>query len=171
MLCGMALSETLARARAFALQCHGNQRYGDQPYSVHLDAVAAILAPYGEEAQTIGFLHDVLEDTPAAPEALRKEFGDHVLACVLLVTDQPGADRNERKVRTNAKLAAVEGASRVALIAKAADRVANLRESARDPVHGKLEMYRHEHAEFRQAAFRPGLCDPLWAEMDRIFGA
>jgi hypothetical protein len=29
-------------------------------------------------------------------------------------------------------------------------------------------MYRREHPAFREAAYRPGLCDELWREMDRI---
>ncbi len=45
------MSPTIARARAFALEAHGEQKYGDHPYAYHLDAVAAIAAPYGEEGQ------------------------------------------------------------------------------------------------------------------------
>lgn len=34
-----------------------------------------------------------------------------------------------------------------------------------------LRKYREEHVEFRRAAYRPGLCDPLWEEIDTIIGA
>jgi hypothetical protein len=50
----------------------------------------------------------------------------------------------------------------------AADRLANLRMSVADPAGGKLAMYRQEHPAFRAAAYRPGLGDELWAEIDRI---
>ena len=36
-------SDVVDRARAFAVQAHGDQRYGDEPYVVHLDEVAAIV--------------------------------------------------------------------------------------------------------------------------------
>ena len=88
--------------------------------------------------------------------------------CVALVTDAAGANRRERKERTNAKLSAAEGELELALLVKAADRLANLRMSAKRGPGAKLAMYRDEHLAFRQAVFRPGLCDALWQEMDFI---
>lgn len=157
----------VARARAFAIEAHGAQRYGDHPYALHLDAVAGLLEPWGHEAQVVGYLHDVVEDTAVTLDRVRQEFGDHMAACVALVTDEPGENRKERKARTNAKLSKVEGDLRLALVVKPADRLANLRASVQDR-ESKLEMYRREHPAFREAAFRPGLCDELWAEMDEI---
>lgn len=158
------------RARAFAVAAHGDQMYGDQPYSVHLDAVAAILLPFGEVAQVVGYLHDVIEDTDVSAERLRAEFGERVAKLVSFVTDEPGANRRERKARCNAKLAAVSTEDVLALVVKAADRLANLRASAAGGADSKLGMYRREHADFRQAAYRPGLCDDLWREIDTILG-
>ena len=77
-------ADVVPRARAFAVDAHGEQRYGDQPYVVHLDAVAALLAPFGETAQAIGYLHDVVEDTPVRLQAVREAFGDLVADCVAL---------------------------------------------------------------------------------------
>ncbi len=148
---------------------HGPQRYGDQPYVTHLDAVAQLLEPYGPVAQTVGYLHDVVEDTPVTAEQVRGAFGEFVEQCVNLVTDEPGTNRQERKTTTNAKLASVRGDLQLALIVKAADRLANLRMCSRNSENEpKLDMYRREHAAFCQAAFRPGLCDALWAEMAHI---
>lgn len=160
---------TIARARAFAVAAHGEQRYGAHPYVFHLDAVAALLAPFGEQAQVVGYLHDVAEDTAVGWEEICREFGERVATAVALVTDEPGPSRKERKGRTNAKLAATDDP--LALIVKAADRLANLRESARGVSESKLEMYRNEHPAFRAAAFRPGLCDALWQEMDVLLAA
>jgi (p)ppGpp synthase/HD superfamily hydrolase len=54
--------------RDLALRYHGEQRYGDHPYGVHLDAVVEILREYGHEALVpAGYLHDTLEDTDATP--------------------------------------------------------------------------------------------------------
>ncbi len=156
------------RAREFALRAHGNQQYGNQPYSVHLDAVAEILEPFGLLAQVVGYLHDVVEDTSVRIDDIRADFDDLVARCVLLVTDSAGTDRPERKLATNAKLAKVDGDERVALIVKAADRLANLRTSALGANDSKLDMYRAEHPAFRTAAYRAGLCDDLWNTMGLI---
>ena len=161
-------ADDVLRARAFAVEAHGEQRYGDGPYVVHLDAVADLLEPYGTDAQIVGYLHDVVEDTAITAERIHDEFGERVVQCVQLVTDEPGPNRQARKARTNAKLSKVSGELGLALIVKAADRLANLRMSARGRSGSKLGMYRGEHAAFRAAALRPGLCDGLWKEMEQI---
>ena len=76
------MNEQVAKARAFAIACHGDQKYGNHPYAVHLDAVVGLLEPFGETAQVIGYLHDAVEDTPVPLDVIRKEFGDQVAACV-----------------------------------------------------------------------------------------
>lgn len=130
--------------------------------------MAELLGPFGADAQTVGYLHDVIEDTPITADSVRKNFGDHVAKCVQLVTDEPGANLQERKTRTHAKLSKVPAELQLALIVKAADRLANLRASAHGGADSKLEMYAREHTAFREAAFRPGLCDGFWLEMERI---
>ncbi|HSV52314.1 MAG TPA: HD domain-containing protein, partial [Burkholderiaceae bacterium] len=158
----------LDRARAYAIEMHGAQMYGLRPYAYHLDAVAGLLAPYGEEAQAVGYLHDVVEDTPATVAQVRSRFGAVVAACVALLTDEPGANRKERKAKTYAKLAKVTGEEELALLVKTADRLANVRECVAD-ANGELwRMYRGEHAIFRSSAYRAGLCDPLWSELDEL---
>jgi guanosine-3',5'-bis(diphosphate) 3'-pyrophosphohydrolase len=162
------MTDAVNRARAFALRAHGEQRYGDEPYAVHLDAVAGLLEPYGAEAQVVGYLHDVAEDTSVGLEEIAAAFGLRVADCMALVTDSPGATRAERKGKTNEKLTKVKGELELALIVKAADRLANLRVSARGGAGSKLGMYRREHAAFWAAAYRKELCEPLWAEIERI---
>jgi guanosine-3',5'-bis(diphosphate) 3'-pyrophosphohydrolase len=159
---------SIAAARAFAVRSHGDQRYGRHPYVVHLDEVAAILEPYGIDAQVAGYLHDTVEDTDATVEEVADQFGAHMGEVVGLLTDEEGANRKERKAKTYAKLAAVGPHLSLALIAKVGDRLGNVRACVRDGNAGLLAMYRGEHAAFRQAAYRPGLCDELWAELDRL---
>ena len=162
------MTDSVARARQFAVAAHAGQRYGDLPYSAHLNAVAALLAPYAEVAEVVGLLHDVVEDTGVPLNAIQAEFGEEVARLVALVTDEGGANRRRRKARTNAKLLAVGGDDALALVVKAADRLANLRASALDGVDSKLDMYGREHPTFRQATYRPELCDELWEELERI---
>jgi guanosine-3',5'-bis(diphosphate) 3'-pyrophosphohydrolase len=163
------MPEKVTRARNFAVAAHGDQKYGDQPYVAHLDAVVQILAPFGEQAQVAGYLHDVVEDTAVSLQTIRDEFGSEIADCVALLTDEPGSNRKERKRLTNKKLSAVGADRQLALFVKAADRLANVRQSAQEKSGSKLEMYRREHSAFREAAYRPRLCDEIWEEMDRIF--
>lgn len=157
-------------ARRFAIGAHGGQTYGDRPYAFHLDAVAEIASAYGDEATVVAYLHDTVEDTSVTLDEIARRFGSTVAACVALLTDQPGATRKERKAKTYAKLAAVTGSSRLALVVKAADRLANVRACIADGKRDLLDVYRGEHDAFRRAAFRPGLCDALWAELDASLG-
>lgn len=158
----------VAAARAFAVTVHGDQRYGDHPYSVHLDAVARIVEPYGAAAQVVAYLHDAVEDTQASLDDVRSRFGDLVAECVAWLTDAPGANRKERKAKTYARLATVSGTAELALIVKAADRLANMRACVAEHNTGLWQMYRGEHEAFRSAAYRAGQCEPIWTELDEL---
>ena len=160
---------TTKHARDFAIAAHGNQKYGKHPYVYHLDAVAKLVEPYDIcLGPIVAYLHDVVEDTKVTIEDIKNNFDGNVAEHVLVLTDEPGANRKERKVKTNAKLSFVPEDLGLVLIVKAADRLANLRESAKTNNDSKLQMYRNEHGEFRAAAYRKGLCDELWEEMDDI---
>ena len=161
-------ASTLSAARAYALDMHGAQMYGTHPYSHHLDAVAATLEPYGPKAQALGYLHDVVEDTSAEIDEVRQLFGADVAACVALLTDEPGVNRKERKSKTYAKLATASGPEELALVVKAADRLSNVRACVADANLDLWNLYRSEHAVFKASAFRNGLCDELWSELDDL---
>lgn len=155
------------RARDFAIAAHGDQKYGDRPYSHHLDAVAEIVKGYGDHAVMVAYLHDVIEDTAVNVDEILWLFGYHVAECVALLTDEPGANRKERKKKTYAKLS--QSGSELALIVKAADRLANVRACVADGNKKLFEMYKKEHADFRAAVYRPVICDQIWAELDSLF--
>jgi (p)ppGpp synthase/HD superfamily hydrolase len=158
-------SDVVNRAREFAIGAHKNQRYGAHPYVAHLDAVAALVARYGDEAQIVAYLHDIVEDSHVTLAMVIQEFGDRIAELVALVSDEPGSNRKSRKTFTNLKLAAVSQSNDNALIVKAADRLANVRISVSEGNSSKLAMYRDEHPEFRAAVYRPELCDDLWQEI------
>ena len=89
------------KARQFAIEAHGQQRYGDQPYVVHLEEVVEILHDFGTEARIVAYLHDVVEDTPVSLEEIDTEFGSLVARCVEVLTDEPGETRAQRKAKTH----------------------------------------------------------------------
>ena len=156
------------QARAFAIAAHAEQKYGDHPYSFHLDAVAALAAPYGEEAVVVAYLDDTAEDTQTTIAEIESNFGPKVAACVSLLTDEPGANRKERKAKTYAKLAGVHGPNELALLVKAADRLANVRACVQDRKQSLWQLYRSEQAAFKSSAYRTGLCEPLWEELETL---
>lgn len=158
----------IEQARQFALQAHEGQRYGSKPYSVHLEAVSKLTAPYGENAQIIAYLHDVVEDTTVILDEIANIFGQQISDSVAIVTDESGSDRAERKMKTNLKMSQVEPALYEALIVKAADRYANMRACVLGKRDDLLATYLSEYNNFKQAAFRKGVCDELWDALDEI---
>lgn len=105
-------------AREFALRAHGGQKYGDQPYAVHLDDVARTVAELGFTSpvhQVVAYLHDVLEDTATSPSELERRFGREVREAVEELTRR--GDDPEYYARMGA----------LALAVKLADRLSNIR--------------------------------------------
>jgi (p)ppGpp synthase/HD superfamily hydrolase len=141
--------------------------YGQHPYWHHLDAVAELVRPFGDDAEAAAYLHDVLEDVEGkALSELRELFGEEVSEAVDLLSDPPGATRKERKAMAYERLGSTT--SRLALIVKPCDRLANMRACVADGSERLLEVYRLEHPAFRKAAFRLGLCDEIWRELDEL---
>ena len=168
-----------SKARDFALQAHGDQKYGaDKPYVVHLDDVAAVLERFGytsQDVQDSAFLHDVLEDTSVKADELEQMFGSDVVSIVKFCTDEKGASRRIRKGLTYARMQAdialhhfeggkdwIDDAIRV----KLADRIANIQASLRGDKPDLWHMYAKERVAFGQALFVSGVCDPMWDEYE-----
>ena len=160
----------IEKAKNFAIQAHGSQKYGEHPYSYHLGKVAEIVKAYSEEIQATAWLHDVIEDTPITLDEISSEFGFIISEAVALLSDQPGDNRKERKQKTYALLSQVDTNSNqaIALIVKAADRLANLRECLKTQHKRLLDVYIDEHQAIRSAICRPGLCDEIWEKIDNI---
>jgi (p)ppGpp synthase/HD superfamily hydrolase len=127
-----------------------------------------------ELAVTVAWLHDVVEDTSVSLMDVYHLFGPRVATAVMLLTDPEGENRRARKAALHANLSMLEypnggPAERVALLVKAADRLANVRACVRSG-DSRLQMYAKEHAAFREAAHRPGLAEDLWGELDTTLG-
>jgi hypothetical protein len=164
--------DRLLKAKEFALKAHSQQMYGDKPYVVHLEHVHEVMKRYRNRNTDVlvlmaSWLHDVLEDTATSKAELVRNFGEEVADIVYRVTDEPGADRTERKRKTYRKIRGHMDATTV----KLCDRIANVEASSVVPE--KLKMYRNEYREFRDA-----LCDrsldkllgKIWSHLDQLLG-
>lgn len=155
-------------AREVVARYHSGQMYGDIPYLYHLEEVERIVAYEGESARVLALLHDVLEDTKCTKETLKYiGFTAYLVECVSLLTDEDAPSRKERKRLTNEKLSKVSTVHELVLIVKAADRLANVRHSSRES-NKYLTMYKKEYPAFKVAAYREGLCDKIWEELDDL---
>lgn len=125
--------EMLIRAYEYAKQAHANQkRASGEPYFIHPCAVAEILMGLGLDAATIAaaLLHDVIEDTDATAEDIKREFGDEVLGLVNSVTKlekivfKSKEDENAENFR---KIFVAMAKDVRVIIIKLADRLHNMR--------------------------------------------
>ncbi|WP_329390220.1 HD domain-containing protein [Streptomyces sp. NBC_01716] len=90
--------KTLAEVDAFAAEAHAGQvdKIG-VPYIEHVRAVAAGLAPFGDELVMAGLLHDIIEDTGWTAEQLHEAgVSRHVVSIVEAVTNQRGVPYEEK---------------------------------------------------------------------------
>ena len=86
---GLALKEL---ARNLALVMHEGQcrKATGEPYFNHVERVA--MAVKGWEAQTVAYLHDVVEDTRFSEQALRLIFPIHLCNAVMRLTRDPAKE-------------------------------------------------------------------------------
>lgn len=150
-------------ARDFAIKAHGDQKYGDQPYGVHLFDVAGIVRDFGldDRYRKAAFLHDVLEDTAVTLDELVEKFGVDVASLVLACTGE-GLNRKTRNASIYRKIAALPPAAAI----KLADRIANVENS--EPGSGHRLMYTKEQEAFA-AAIRPYVNAEWWDRLERAF--
>lgn len=153
-------------ARLLAIKAHGEQKYGEEPYEVHLAAVVAILHERfnDPELDASGWLHDVVEDTSTTLQELSEQFPQSTIAIVHAVSSEPGKNRKERNAATYPKIRANHRAT----IVKLADRLANVR-NAKASESKLLAMYKKEYPEFREALYYAGTdIAPMWEELDSL---
>jgi (p)ppGpp synthase/HD superfamily hydrolase len=97
--------------------------YGNKPYTVHLEQVAASVkqGTTDERMVIVAFLHDILEDTACTPTVLAAFFEDNIVHAVVAITRTKGETKD-------AYLAKVK-ANHMARIVKIHDSLCNLRAS------------------------------------------
>jgi (p)ppGpp synthase/HD superfamily hydrolase len=150
-------------ARDFAIKAHGDQKYGGDPYGVHLFHVAGIIQDFGfpNAYRKAAFLHDVLEDTAATSDQILDLFGEEVLSLVYACTGE-GETRADRNASIYRKIVEYPTAAPV----KLADRIANV--EAATPGCPHWQRYKTEMDAFR-AVIRPHVPEEMWERLERNF--
>lgn len=158
---------------------HATQRYGNQPYSYHLEMVTNIAVRHLTAAKSAYFTgtfeailmaaygHDLLEDTKIRYDHLVRESNEEVGRLIYLVSDEFGRNRAERKAKTYPKIAC----DQAAIFIKLCDRIANVAHAKYvSDDYEKFLMYRDEHAEFYKAlrTCSDYHLDGLWSELGRL---
>lgn len=116
-------------AKALAFHYHKDQKYGDYPYSKHLEKVVMnvkLLTNGTEDLLCIAYLHDILEDTDVPASVVYDLFGSEIFDSVCHLTKYPMLknhyDKYIERVVSNKN----------ALIVKYCNTLANLTQSVDD---------------------------------------
>ena len=102
-----AADSLIALAREIATRAHAGQvDKSGAAYIGHPERVAARLT--SPEAQVVGLLHDVVEDTDVTVEELRESFPDDIVEAVVAISQLPNERRLDYYARVNANTLARE---------------------------------------------------------------
>ncbi|MCP3664283.1 MAG: bifunctional (p)ppGpp synthetase/guanosine-3',5'-bis(diphosphate) 3'-pyrophosphohydrolase [Gammaproteobacteria bacterium] len=100
------MDNLVIKAKKYAIEVHQRikhvRKYSNQPYRIHLEAVAELVSTVTDDPETIAaaWLHDTVEDTPATFEDIESVFGSTIADLVEELTDisRPGdGNRASRK--------------------------------------------------------------------------
>lgn len=164
--------DILNKAIIYATNAHKGQlrKAKDKPYILH-PMEAAVIAGYitsDKEVIAAAVLHDVVEDTSATLEDIRREFGEKVAALV-------GSDSEDKmdalpatltwELRKKATLDALDKATPDEQIICLADKLANIREMRRDHeiLGDKLWERFNQKDKAKHAWYYRGIADRLTA--------
>lgn len=169
----------IEKARQYAFEKHNkpseSQRYGNAPYSKHLEDVRAVADRHQaylkedeiEDVYCAIYLHDTVEDTETTPNLLKKLFNDRIAGIVLAVSNERGWDKKEILFKTLPKI----WQNRLATFVKLCDRIANTTNSRQgmDEKSGTiLHRYRLEYPVFRYA-LKSNDFEKMWLELDELY--
>ena len=90
------------KSKSFAKSHHKNQtrKDGKTPYFNHLQMVVNLIKKSGvtyNDIQSIGWLHDTIEDTPADFDEIKDKFGLHIAKCVATLTKDTRIEKQKRE--------------------------------------------------------------------------
>jgi (p)ppGpp synthase/HD superfamily hydrolase len=130
------------RAMALAKNAHATQKYGEQPYFVHLADVVKRVKSITTDPEVIAaaWLHDTIEDTQVTYGDIEREFSKNVADMVWAVTGV-GHNRAARMANAIEKIAQTPGAELV----KSADRLSNAAASKAEKKEKLYQRYKDEH--------------------------
>jgi (p)ppGpp synthase/HD superfamily hydrolase len=161
---------SLRDAREWCSRAHGSQLYDDLPYPHHLGKTEGVAIRFGFRNNRVirisCWTHDVPEDTKKKLEdLLRAGFPGRVVEITWRVTDEPGANRSERKRKTYPKIAV----DWMAVVVKLCDRIANVEHSLHN--QKRMRKNRREYPKFKAALFNPNHDKrvlAMWAHLDQL---
>jgi guanosine-3',5'-bis(diphosphate) 3'-pyrophosphohydrolase len=162
---------TFGKAREWCIKAHGEQKYGDSSYSVHLDDADRVALRFGIVNPYIRVAiqgHDVPEDTEKTIwQMWLAGFPLRSLLMVWLVTDRPGRTRDERKARTLPLIALHRGS----ILVKLCDRIANVEEGIFTK-NRKFYRYVKEYDFFRACLYNANHLEAqkMWEHLDELLG-
>lgn len=125
--------DKIAEAYQYAFRAHdGQMRQSGEPYIIHPIAVAMILVELGMDTETIcaGLLHDVVEDTEATVDEIKKLFGSDVALMVdgvTKLTKLSYSTKEQRQAENVRKMLLAMAKDVRVIIVKLADRLHNMR--------------------------------------------
>jgi GTP diphosphokinase / guanosine-3',5'-bis(diphosphate) 3'-diphosphatase len=139
------MDNLVLKAREFAREAHKAQprKYTGEPYFVHLEEVANMVANAGlsDAAVAAAWLHDVVEDQDVTVATITAMFGMEVATMVLALTDEPPGPGINRAGRNAMNLARLSIANWETQSIKCADLISNTSTIAKyDPGFAKTYL-------------------------------
>ncbi len=144
----------IKKAYDYCVRCHeGQKRMTKEEYYIHPFHVAKIVITLGMDSQSIAaaLLHDVVEDTDASIEIIKKQFGEDVALLVDGVTKIGRlsiTSKEQQQAESLRKMLIAMGKDIRVIIIKLADRLHNMRtidavpeQKQRDKSLETLEVY------------------------------
>ena len=168
-------TDIVKKAAEYAKKAHEGQfRESGEPYFVHPEHVANILADLGLDDETIagGYLHDVVEDTEATYEDIVREFNQSIADLVMGVTklDKMKFASKEEAQAENTRNMMLAMAQDIRIIfIKLADRLHNMRTLQYRPQEKILEVCKETMDIYAPLAHRLGISKIKWELEDLSF--
>jgi GTP pyrophosphokinase len=165
--------KVVERAYEAAAYLHRDQRRrSGEPYITHPLAVATILADLGMTAPTLAaaLLHDTVEDSEYAIDALREDFGDEIAHLVDGVTKLDRVKYGEASAAETVRKMVVAMARDIrVLVIKLADRLHNMRTLRWMPEEKQQQKARETLEIYAPLAHRLGMNAVKWELEDLAF--
>lgn len=141
------MDDLVDKARQFAIKAHGRldhrRKYSSEPYPVHLQAVADMVASVSDDPEMVAaaWLHDTMEDTPTTEVELNQRFGPAVAQLVAELTDVGRPADGNRAIRKYIDRGHLAKASPRAKTIKLADLIHNCQDiCSHDPEFAKVYL-------------------------------
>jgi GTP diphosphokinase / guanosine-3',5'-bis(diphosphate) 3'-diphosphatase len=167
--------ELIERAFVFAAEAHeGQQRRSGEDFVLHPLGVAQILAELRQDDATIaaGLIHDVVEDTAAAIEEVRSEFGDEIAQLVEGVTKLTRIQfrsREQAQAENYRKMIVAMAQDIRVIVIKLADRLHNMRTIEYLGKQKQMHKARETLEVYAPLAHRLGIHTMKWQLEDLAF--